>query len=54
MRIEEFVRSRWWLVVTMVIPALIAGAGSVYLAYVIGSQHTEINNLRARLHECAP
>ena len=49
---EAFFRSPWWLMLTMVIPALLAGAGGIYLAYVIGSQHAEIQDLRARLHQC--
>ena len=37
---ERLSRSRAWLFWSMVIPALLTGAGSVYLAHIIGSQHT--------------
>ncbi len=52
-RLERFFRSRWWFVGSFVIPAFVAGAGGIYLACIIGSQHAEILKLKAQLTECA-
>ena len=39
-------RSRWWLMGSVIVPALIAGAGSVYLAHEIAWRSAEIQRLR--------
>lgn len=55
MSIEETIaslsRSRWWYFASVLVPALIAGAGSIYIATLLASQKQEINVLREQLWE---
>ena len=48
----RFVRSTWWLVLSGVIPILVAGAGAIYIARELGAQKAEIVRLNAELHAC--
>ena len=52
MNLEAFFRSRWWLAISVIIPALIACAGSVYLATQLGRQRAEIVRLSVDLAAC--
>jgi hypothetical protein len=49
---ERFVRSRWWLVVTLGVPFVVTGIGAVLLAYKLVSQEAEIVRLRTELGAC--
>ena len=52
MTLDRFFRSWWWLAISMVVPALLAGTGAVYLARKIAGQQAEIVRLGAELRAC--
>lgn len=49
---ERFFRSWWWLVLSMVVPALLVSAGGLYLAHEIAWRQAEIVRLNAELRAC--
>jgi hypothetical protein len=49
---ESFVRSRWWLVGTMIVPSILIGCGAIHLAYKLSAQQIEIGQLQAELRTC--
>ena len=52
MNLDKVSRSWWWLIATLVLPAVVAGSGCLYLAYTLADQHAEIVRLRAALTAC--
>lgn len=52
MTLDRFFRSWWWLVISMVVPTILAGIGAVYLARKIAGQQAEIVRLSAELQSC--
>jgi len=50
--LDRFLRSRWWLFGSMVLPALGASAGGIFLALKLAAQQAEIATLRFRVSAC--
>jgi len=50
--IDRFTRSRWWLMVAVVIPMAISMAGAWWIAFRLAEQQATIDRLRAALSAC--
>ena len=50
--VERWARSRWWLLVSMILPVAITVVGVLLLAWQLASQQGEIRRLRGELSTC--